>query len=129
MYQDRVTQLELLQVDREKALDFYEQNATKRMEKVNASLPEKGIVEGDLVMRYESSRDFTFQTKLRGKWKGPFKVVKAFPNGTYQLESMYGQPLRYRVNGLRLKKYFSRDLVPNVNMLVLQEGTACSSEV
>ena len=117
-----MTSLEKVRTNREAALDFYMDQRERRVKKINQRLPRKSIKEGDLVMKYESSLDFTFQRKFKKKWTGPYRVVKAFPNGTYQLERINGGKLRYRVNGVRLKLYFDRSLVPSVNLLVIQGG-------
>lgn len=119
---DRITSLERMRDDREAALDFYVSQREKRIKKMNQRLPGKSIKEGDLVMRYESYLDFTFQNKFKKKWAGPYRVYKGFPNGTYQLEKMNGEKIRHRVNGVRLKLYFDRSLVPNVNLLVQRGG-------
>ena len=119
---DRIVSLEKVRTNREAALDFYMDQRERRTKKINQRLPKKSIKEGDLVMKYESSLDFTFQRKFKKKWTGPYRVVKAFPNGTYQLERINGGKLRYRVNGVRLKLYFDRSLVPSVNLLVIQGG-------
>ncbi|KAI5082500.1 hypothetical protein GOP47_0002243 [Adiantum capillus-veneris] len=86
-------------MDREVAADFYVQQREKRVAKFNQRLPKKELQEGDLVMKYESYLDFTFQKKFTRKWIGPYKIAKAFPNSTYQLERSNGKLLRNRVNG------------------------------
>ena len=80
----------------------------KNLERVNAKIKAKDIKSGDLVLRYKSRLDNTFQKKFQIKWEGPFKVVEAYANSTYQLadldETLHGS----KVNGYRLKKYVSR---------------------
>ena len=41
-------------------------------------------------------------------WEGPFKVVELFDNGSYQLMDAFGELHKTRVNGWRLKPYFSQ---------------------
>ena len=43
-------------------------------------------------------------------WEGPFKVVEMFDNGSYQLMDASGALHKTRVNGWRLKPYFSQVL-------------------
>ena len=43
-------------------------------------------------------------------WEGPFKVVKKFGNGSYQLMDASRGLHKTRVNGWRLKPYFSQIL-------------------
>ncbi|MCO5591440.1 hypothetical protein L7F22_045423 [Adiantum nelumboides] len=76
--------------------------------KINKKIKDKGIEKGDLVLRYNSKLDKTFQKKFQVKWEGPFKVVNTFANGTYQLADLDGTPHASRVNGLRLKIYHAR---------------------
>ena len=116
--EERIHKLELLQMDRDKACDFYMEEAEKRIAKVNAKLPMKDIKVGDLVMKYDSRLDSTFQTKFRNKWIGPYKVMKIFPNGTYQLSKLSGEPLGYRIK--RMKKYFPRAILHEVHALLVE---------
>ena len=107
----RIAHLQGLQMDRDQACDFYAEQSERRVRKFNEKLPEKHIAEGDLVMKYESALDFSFQKKFCKKWTGPYEVMEAFPNGTYQLAKMDGSCVRHRVNGVRLKLYFERATV------------------
>ncbi|NHV87543.1 hypothetical protein, partial [Escherichia coli] len=59
----RLLQLQEVQLDRMKALDYYEKMQEKVMAKVNEKVKAKGIKEGDLVLRYNSKLDKTFQKK------------------------------------------------------------------
>ena len=43
-------------------------------------------------------------------WEGPFKVLEIFDNGSYQLMDVSGALHKTRVNGWRLKPYFSQIL-------------------
>ena len=76
--------------------------------RLNENFKDKQITKGDLVLRYNSKLDKTFQKKFQIKWEGPFLVLEGFPNGTYQLADMDGTPHVSRVNGLRLKIYHAR---------------------
>ncbi|MCO5576664.1 hypothetical protein L7F22_030479 [Adiantum nelumboides] len=76
--------------------------------KANAKVKDKGIKKGDMVLRYNSKLDSTFQKKFQIKWQGPFLVLDSFPNGTYQLADLNGTLHKASVNGYRLKKYYAR---------------------
>ena len=80
----------------------------KNADRVNEDLKENGIVKGNLVLKYNSTLDKTFQKKFQIKWEGPFRVIDCFANGTYQLENLDGMIHGACVNGFRLKKYVSR---------------------
>ena len=72
------------------------------MAQVNQKIKNKDIKGDDLVLRYNSKLNNTFQKKFQIKWEGLFRVVESFANCTYQLA---GTLHASRVNGFRLKKY------------------------
>ena len=43
-------------------------------------------------------------------WEGPFRILEKFDNGSYQLMDATGELHKTRVNGWRLKPYFSQVL-------------------
>ena len=51
--------------------------------------------------------DYNKSDKFVPHWEGPFKVVELFDNGSYQLMDAFGELHKSRVNGWRLKPYFS----------------------
>ena len=73
------------------------------------------------MMLYNLKLDSTFQTKLHPKWLGPFRVVCAYADGSYQLEDMEGKLLKHRVNGFHLKPCFVRDPISSVHVFVEHE--------
>ncbi|MCO5586391.1 hypothetical protein L7F22_040331 [Adiantum nelumboides] len=101
---ERLLYLQCLQLDRALALEHYEQVLKTSQAKVK----DKGIKKGDMVLRYNSKLDSTFQKKFQIKWQGLFLVLDKFPNGTYQLADLNGTLPKARVNGYRLKKYYAR---------------------
>ena len=103
--------LQQVQLDRFLAYEHYGAMQAKNLERVNAKIKEKDIKGGDLVLQYNSRLDNTFQKKFQIKWEGPFKVVEAYGNGTYQLADLDDTPHGSRVNGYRLKKYVSRMMI------------------
>ena len=108
---ERLLQLQEAQLDRMSALDHYSKMQERALERINKKIKKKGIFEGDLVLRYNSKLDNTFQKKFQIKWEGPFKVENCFPNGTYQLANLDGTLHASRVNGLRLKPYHARLMI------------------
>ena len=111
VFKERLLYLQEVQLDKMSSLDHYMQMQDKALEKANKKVKEKGIKEGDLVLRYNSKLDKTFQKKFQVKWEGPFKVVECFPNGTYQLADLDDMLHALRVNGVRLKHYHARLMV------------------
>ena len=65
-------QLELLQLDREQAMEYYYQQAKKRREKFNKRLKAKNLEEGQQVLRYDNQFDHRKDGKFLHKWEGPF---------------------------------------------------------
>ena len=62
--------------------------------------------EGDKVLVYDS-RFYKFPGKLQIRWLGPFKVLEGFNNGSLMVQDMDTTIAPFRVNGLRVKHYFS----------------------
>ncbi|KAL2651374.1 hypothetical protein R1flu_019502 [Riccia fluitans] len=48
-----------------------------------------------------------FPDKLNLNWRGPYKVVEVFDNGSVQLANMNDEMMGTRVNGHRVKKYIT----------------------
>jgi hypothetical protein len=70
----------------------------------DSKIKTKVIKDGDLVLLYDS-RFQKFPGKFKIRWQGPYKVVKAYDNGSFDLEDFQGNPLPTRINGNRLKVY------------------------
>ena len=104
----RLLYLQRVKLDKMGALEHCEKMQDRTLEKINKKVKDKGIKKGDLVLRYNSKLDSTFQKKFQVKWEGPFKVETCFPNGSYQLVNLDGTLHASRVNGLRLKLYHAR---------------------
>ena len=86
----------------------YAEQAEKRRKKFNAKLATKSIKEGSLVLRYDNRFDYNKGDKFMPHWEGPYKVLEKFGNGSYQLEDTSRNLHKTRVNGWRLKPYFSQ---------------------
>lgn len=110
-FKERLLCLQEAQLCRDKALEHYEEMQEKMLKRVNKKVRSKGIVEKDLVLRYNTRLDNSLQKKFQVKWEGPFMVMQVFPNGTYQLADLDGTLHASRVNGYRLKKYYARLMV------------------
>ncbi|XP_057775231.1 uncharacterized protein LOC130994213 [Salvia miltiorrhiza] len=73
---------------------------------------------GDQVLLF-NSRLRLFPGKLKSKWSGPFTISQVFPNGTIELSKDGGEP--FRVNGQRVKAYYSLDQVHTVDVIDLHD--------
>ena len=104
----RIVDLERLQLDREEAINHYSMEAEKRQEKFNKKLENKDIGEGSLVLRYDSRFDNRKDGKFLYRWEGPFVVLKKYDNGSYRLQDTDGKMHQTRINGRRLKPYHTR---------------------
>nr|GEW09526.1 reverse transcriptase domain-containing protein [Tanacetum cinerariifolium] len=66
---------------------------------------------GDQVLLF-NSRLKIFSGKLRTRWSGPFTITRVFSYGIIELSQPNG--LNFKVNGHRVKHYFSGDISSNV---------------
>ena len=62
------------------------------------------------MLRYNNRFDYNMSDKFVPHWEGPFRVLEKFDNGSYQLMDTTGELHKTRVNGWRLKPYFSQVL-------------------
>ncbi|XP_021642665.1 uncharacterized protein LOC110637047 [Hevea brasiliensis] len=74
----------------------------------NKRITRKEIKEGDHVLLF-NSRLKLFPGKLCSRWSGPFKVTQIFPYGVVKVWSETSSA--FKVNGQRLKPYFSEDTI------------------
>jgi hypothetical protein len=78
----------------------------RRKSYYDSKLRPKQFKEGDLVLLYDS-RFFKFPGKLQIHWLGPYEVMDVNPNGSFQLKDFEGKMLPTRINGYRLKPFFT----------------------
>ena len=60
------------------------------------------------MLHYDNRFDYNKGDKFAPHGQGPYKVLEVFGNGSYQLVDISGQLHKTRVNGWRLKPYFSQ---------------------
>ncbi|MCO5611393.1 hypothetical protein L7F22_065646 [Adiantum nelumboides] len=106
--EQRILDLQRLELDREAATDYYITQANKKREEFNNKVKEKKLEEGMLVMRYDSRLDLSHSKKFLQRWEGPYVIFKKFKNGSYRLQDLSGKIHKYPVNGWRLKEFFQR---------------------
>ncbi|MCO5605822.1 hypothetical protein L7F22_060006 [Adiantum nelumboides] len=107
---DRLLTLAELEWKREVAYECYKRKATQVKDKLDKEVKDKGIKEGDLVLRYDNRLDNRFDANFETRWQGPYIVKKAFNSSYYQLMDLDGKEHPRKVNGYRLKPYLSRIL-------------------
>ncbi|MCO5578462.1 hypothetical protein L7F22_032357 [Adiantum nelumboides] len=110
VWTDRLLTLAELEWKREVAYECYKKKATQVKDKLDKEVKDKGIKEGDLVLRYDNRLDNRFDAKFETRWQGPYIVKKAFNSSYYQLMDLDGKEHPRKVNGYRLKPYLSRIL-------------------
>ena len=98
--------LELLDEERQLAYHNTHVAQQKRKSFYDSKLRQKELHVGDLVIFYDS-RFFKFPGKLQMHWIGPYEVVDINSNGSAQLQDFERNLLPTRINGYRLKPYFS----------------------
>ncbi|MCO5601042.1 hypothetical protein L7F22_055159 [Adiantum nelumboides] len=106
--EQRILDLQRLELDREAATDYYITQANKKREQFNNKIKEKKLEEGMLVMRYDSRLDLSHIKKFLQRWEGPYVIFKKFKNGSYRLQDLSGKIHKYPINGWRLKEFFQR---------------------
>ncbi|MCO5562179.1 hypothetical protein L7F22_015805 [Adiantum nelumboides] len=106
--EQRILDLQRLELDREAATDYYITQANKKREQFNNKIKEKKLEEGMLVMRYDRRLDLSHSKKFFQRWEGPYVIFKKFKNGSYWLQDLSGKIHKYPVNGWRLKEFFQR---------------------
>ncbi|MCO5595120.1 hypothetical protein L7F22_049158 [Adiantum nelumboides] len=104
--EQRILDLQRLELDREAATDYYITQANKKREQFNNKVKEKKLEERMLVMRYDSRLDLSHSKKFLQRWEGPYVIFKKFKNGSYRLQDLSGNIHKYPVNGWRLKEFF-----------------------
>ena len=60
----------------------------------------------DLVLRNAKATRKNEHGKLSEKWEGPYIISEVFVNGTYKLQTSYGDPLKHKWNIRILKRYY-----------------------
>ncbi|MCO5585759.1 hypothetical protein L7F22_039695 [Adiantum nelumboides] len=106
--EQRILDLQRLELDREAATDYYITQANKKREQFNNKVKEKKLEEEMLVMRYDSRLDLSHSKKSLQRWEGSYVIFKKFKNGSYRLQDLSGKIHKYPINGWRLKEFFQR---------------------
>ncbi|MCO5599639.1 hypothetical protein L7F22_053745 [Adiantum nelumboides] len=106
--EQRILDLQRLEIDREAATDYYITQAYKKREEFNNKVKEKKLEEGMLILRYDSRLDLSHSKKFLQRWEGPYVIFKKFKNGSYRLQGLSRKIHKYPVNGWRLKEFFQR---------------------
>ncbi|XP_071687891.1 uncharacterized protein [Rutidosis leptorrhynchoides] len=63
--------------------------------------------EGDLVLRDNEASRHEKQGNLGPRWEGPYKIIKANPNGSYTLTAPSGEEIPRTWNAMSLKKFYA----------------------
>ncbi|MCO5598225.1 hypothetical protein L7F22_052317 [Adiantum nelumboides] len=83
--EQRILDLQRLELDREASMDYYITQANKKREQFNNKVKKKKLEEGMLVMRYDSRLDLSHRKKVLQRWEGQYVIFKKFKNESYQL--------------------------------------------
>ncbi|MCO5599623.1 hypothetical protein L7F22_053729 [Adiantum nelumboides] len=104
--EQRIIDLQCLDLDREAATDYYITQANKKKEQFNNKVKEKKLEEGMPVMRYDSRLDLSHKKNFLQRWEGPYVIFKKFKNESYRLKDISSKVHKYPTNGWRLKEFF-----------------------
>ena len=105
---ERLASFEKLEEDRLLALQNTELQQLKRKARFDQRIKKHDIKKNDLVL-VKDSRHLKFPGKLQTRWGGPYKVVKIWKNGSLQLQYLNGELFETRINGSRVKKYYTTE--------------------
>ncbi|XP_074315670.1 uncharacterized protein LOC141651876 [Silene latifolia] len=94
----QMNELEELRLEAYESSKIYK-DQTKKWH--DGKIMKKEIGVGDLVLLF-NSKIKVFPGKLKSRWSGPFKVMRIFPYGAFELWSEEGGT--FRVNGQRIKR-------------------------
>ncbi|XP_071718717.1 uncharacterized protein [Rutidosis leptorrhynchoides] len=83
-------------------------DAKQKMEKYyNKRVRYVQFKEGDLVLRDNEASRQEKQGKLGPRWEGPYKIIRAHPNGLYTLAAPSGEEIPRTWNAMSLKKFYA----------------------
>lgn len=71
----------------------------------NQRVKEKAFKVCDYVLRRNKESHAQPQGKLGPTWEGPYKVIEAYRNSVYTLETMEGRPILRTWNAINLRKF------------------------
>jgi hypothetical protein len=103
---ERLDTLERLDEIRSQAFMNMEAIQKQKKSYYDSKLQPKVLKENDLVLLYDS-RFQKFPGKFKMRWFGPYKILKAYSNGSMELMDFAGNIHATRYNGYRLKKYIT----------------------
>jgi transposase InsO family protein len=101
---ERMKQLDQLEEDRYLALEHTKKIQDRRKKYFDKKLHTPQYKVGDFVLLFDN-RFFKFPGKLHTHWPGPYRIEKDWPNGSFSLKTLAGEPLPTRVNAWRMKPY------------------------
>ncbi|XP_071708707.1 uncharacterized protein [Rutidosis leptorrhynchoides] len=83
-------------------------DAKQRMTKYyNKRVKHVQFKEGALVLRDNEASRQAKQGKLGPRWEGPYKIIRAHPNGSYTLAAPSGEEMQRTWNAMSLKKFYA----------------------
>jgi len=103
--EERYAMLEKLDETRAEAYLNMASIQNRRKSFYDSKLKPKLLKTNDLVLLFDSHFQ-KFPGKFQLRWFGPYKILKSFDNGSFELEDFEGKVHLTRYNGNRLKFYY-----------------------
>jgi hypothetical protein len=99
---------DLVRLDEERSAALLRTEAIQKRRKsyYDSKIKPKTFRINDWVLLYDS-RYMKFPGKFQFRWLGPYQVKEVFPNGSVQLADLGGRFFVTRINGNRLKRYYT----------------------
>ncbi|GJY08050.1 hypothetical protein Tco_0375104 [Tanacetum coccineum] len=98
--------LDMLQERREAVAIREERYKTKMEQYYNKKVHPTCFRLGEFVLRRNEASRVEDQGKLGPKWEGPYRVVEAYENGSYKLQTLEGKEVSRTWHAINLRKCY-----------------------
>nr|GEX54971.1 reverse transcriptase domain-containing protein [Tanacetum cinerariifolium] len=98
--------LDLLQERRETSVVREARYKTKMEQYYNKKVHPAGFRPGEFVFQRNEASRTEDQGKLRPKWEGPYRVVEAYENGSYKLQTLEDKEVPHTRHAINLRKCY-----------------------
>ncbi|GJX15958.1 reverse transcriptase domain-containing protein [Tanacetum coccineum] len=98
--------LDLLQERREAAAVREARCKTKMEQYYNKKVRPAGFRPGEFMLRRNEASRVEDQGKLGPKWEGPYRIVEAYENGSYKLQTLEGKKVPRTWHAINLRKCY-----------------------
>ncbi|GJS30950.1 reverse transcriptase domain-containing protein [Tanacetum coccineum] len=109
--------LDLLQERRETAAVREARYKTKMEQYYNKKVHPAGFKPGEFVLRRNEASRVEDQGKLGPKWEGPYRVMEAYKNGSYKLQTLEDKEVPRTWHAINLRQRDERECIAPKGMI------------